>query len=131
VEEFYVDTATLTREMGLVAVTRGIDLDTADPGRKAAKPSLRQQEGRMNGHGRVTVTLDTDPLSGIEPIVPPELGILAERSSLDPEDARALLERAADASGRSVQGLARDVLSCRSAPLAVAPVRRDADLSTR
>jgi hypothetical protein len=30
VEEFYVDTATLTREVGLVAVTRGIDLDTAD-----------------------------------------------------------------------------------------------------
>jgi hypothetical protein len=56
----------------------------------------------MNGHGRVTVTLDTDPHSGIEPIVPPELGILAERWSLDPEDARALLgglrKRAAGAS---------------------------------
>jgi hypothetical protein len=73
----------------------------------------------------MTVTLDTDPLSEIEPIVPPELGMLAERWSLDLEGARALLERAAEASGRSVERLARDVVSCRSTPLAIARTRRD------
>jgi hypothetical protein len=73
----------------------------------------------------MTVMLDTDPLSEIESIVPLELGTLAERWSLDPEDARALLERAAEASGRSVQGLARDVVSCRSTPLAIARTRRE------
>lgn len=52
-------------------------------------------------------------------------GMLAERWSLDLEDARALLERAAEASGRTVQGLARDVVSCRSTPLAIARTRRD------
>jgi AmiR/NasT family two-component response regulator len=52
-------------------------------------------------------------------------GMLAERWSLDLEDARSLLERAAEASGRSVQRLARDVVSCRSTPLAIARARRD------
>jgi hypothetical protein len=62
----------------------------------------------------MTVTLDTDPLSEIEVIVPPEL----------PADVA--VARGAEWSERSVRRLARDVVSCRSTPLAAPRALRGA-----